>query len=358
VDEMPLPYFVLRVRRTHLVEDSIDSIRAIKLIDPNSLKKQLRVEFAGEEGIDEGGVKKEWFQLVVQDLFSLKYGMFSQDDETRTHWFNQRSHDFDAFELLGMVLGLAIYNGVILDLHFPLFVYKKLCGVESELSDLAEINPGLCRGLRQLLGFPGDVSVMDLNFRIHYEYYGSLEMYDLKPDGDQTPVTNANRIEYAELYRHYLLDVSVAPQFDAFKRGYDAVCSLGPALQMFGPAELQLVICGSPELNFDELEKGTSYENGYDKDHPTIKHFWEVVHGMSLEEKKQLLFFTTGSDRSPIGGLGKLNLVITRQVADTDRLPTSHTCFNHLILPDYESKKKLDTMLKKAIANSLGFGLL
>ena len=55
-------------------------IRAIKLIDSNSLKKQLRVEFAGEEGIDEGGVKKEWFQLVVQDLFSLKYGMFIQDD--------------------------------------------------------------------------------------------------------------------------------------------------------------------------------------------------------------------------------------------------------------------------------------
>jgi ubiquitin-protein ligase E3 A len=71
-----------------------------------------------------------------------------------------------------------------------------------------------------------------------------------------------------------------------------------------------------------------------------------------------LLFFATGSDRAPIGGLSKLGLVITRQGPDSEKLPTAHTCFNHLILPEYSTKEKLKEKLKKAINNAEGFGLL
>jgi ubiquitin-protein ligase E3 A len=40
------------------------------------------------------------------------------------------------------------------------------------------------------------------------------------------------------------------------------------------------------------------------------------------------------------------------------RLPTAHTCFNVLLLPDYESKSKLRDRLLKAITYSKGFGML
>jgi len=355
---LDLPYFILKIRRDHLIHDSLDTITVIKMENPSDLKKQLRVKFAGEDGVDEGGVQKEWFQLFVEDIFSVKYGMFIQNDETRTHWFNQKSHDFPEFELLGTVVGLAIYNGVILDLHFPLLVYKKLCGMKPTLDDLADINPGLARGLKQLLQYNGDNIEEDINldFQISYDYYGSLETHNLKDNGENIPVTYANRQEYVDLYVQYLLQSSVAAQFESFKKGFDTVCA-GPALELFMPEELQLLICGSPDLDFTTLEKDTSYDNGYDKDHPTIKNFWEIVHKFSLEEKKKLLFFATGSDRSPIGGLGKLNFVITRHGGDTDRLPSSHTCFNHLLLPEYRSKKKMERLLKQALANSTGFGL-
>ena len=68
--------------------------------------------------------------------------------------------------------------------------------------------------------------------------------------------------------------------------------------------------------------------------------------------------FTTGSDRVPIGGLGKLKLVIARNGSDSDRLPTSHTCFNVLLLPDYKDKDKLLERLTKAISYAKGFGML
>jgi ubiquitin-protein ligase E3 A len=111
-------------------------------------------------------------------------------------------------------------------------------------------------------------------------------------------------------------------------------------------------------LDFEELEKVTIYDNGYYEDHPVIKNFWEVVHSLSVEEKKKLLFFATGSDRSPIGGLGKLTFVITRHGPDSDRLPSAHTCFNHLLLPEYNTKDKLKDRLLASINNAEGFGLM
>jgi len=128
-------------------------------------------------------------------------------------------------------------------------------------------------------------------------------------------------------------------------------------LQLFLPEELELLVCGDPTLDFDALEEGTYYDNGFTAEHPTVKAFWEIVHSFTLEQKKRLLFFTTGSDRAPIGGLSKLKLIVARNGPDSDRLPTSHTCFNHLLLPEYSTKEKLRDYLLKAISNAEGFGL-
>ena len=38
-------------------------------------------------------------------------------------------------------MGLAIFNGVLLDLPLPLAAYKKLLGLQPELSDLKELKP-------------------------------------------------------------------------------------------------------------------------------------------------------------------------------------------------------------------------
>ena len=69
-----------------------------------------------------------------------------------------------------------------------------------------------------------------------------------------------------------------------------------------------------------------------------VKWFWQVVHGLQQEQQKQLLFFVTGSDRVPIKGLASLTpeFTISRAGPHSDRLPTAHTCFNHLLLPDYQ----------------------
>jgi len=65
-------YFVLRVRRDCLVEDSFNGVS--EGVGPGQIKKALRIEFKGEEGIDAGGLRKEWFLLLVRDVFNPEHG--------------------------------------------------------------------------------------------------------------------------------------------------------------------------------------------------------------------------------------------------------------------------------------------
>eukprot|EP00029_Vermamoeba_vermiformis_P000446 TRINITY_DN1050_c0_g2_i1.p1 TRINITY_DN1050_c0_g2~~TRINITY_DN1050_c0_g2_i1.p1 ORF type:complete len:725 (-),score=207.85 TRINITY_DN1050_c0_g2_i1:153-2327(-) len=351
---MTSPFLELRVRREHLIEDSLSQLSAA---DRTDLVKELKVQFVGEEGIDEGGVSKEWFQLIVKEIFDPKYGMFIEDEVNRLQWFNSASRDFPEFELTGILLGLAIYNGVILDMHLPVVVYKKLLGLKLSLEDVKQVNPGLYRGLKQLNDYDGDVEDLDLTFQIVYDFFGQNIVHNLLLNGANIPVTNDNKQQYIDLYVQYLLEESVKQQFDWFLKGFRHVMQTDLA-SLFLPEELELLVCGDPSLDFEALEReGTLYDNGFTPEHQTVKDFWEIVHSFTLEQKKRLLFFTTGSDRAPIGGLSKLKLILARNGPDSDRLPTSHTCFNHLLLPEYSSKEKLRDYLLKAISNAEGFGL-
>jgi len=357
-------YLLLQVRRNHIISDSL---RALAHKRSEDFKKPLRIHFQGEKGIDAGGLRKEFFQLVIGELFDARYGMFLVDEESRTFRFNPDSLESTLeFELIGTLIGLAIYNSTILDLHFPTVVYKKLLDRKPTLEDLAKINPSLAHGLVQLLEFDGDVeSTFARDFTVSYKTaFDEQKVHELKPDGSNIPVTNSNRHEFVELYVEWMLSKSIERQFKPFYKGFHQVCG-GEALKLFRPTELELLVCGSSTYDFEELESVTRYEDGYEKNSPIIRDFWSIVHNdLSQDEKRKLLEFCTGSDRVPIRGLASINLTISKAGPDSQQLPTSHTCFNHLLLPDYAAsdnesrKEKLRRLLRLALQNSKGFGLI
>ncbi|XP_048526235.1 ubiquitin-protein ligase E3A isoform X2 [Dendroctonus ponderosae] len=356
------PYLRVKVRRDNIIDDALVELEMISMENPNDLKKQLVVEFEGEQGIDEGGVSKEFFQLVIEEIFNPDYAMFTMQNESQTVWFNPTSFESTAqFTLIGIVLGLAIYNNIILAVNFPMVLYRKLMGRKGSFEDLVDWNPILYSSLKQMLEYEDSdlEEVFMQTFRISYQdVFGTIINYDLKDKGDKIPVTQENKYEFVELYADFLLNKSVEKQFKAFYKGFQMVVDESPLEQLFRPEEIELLICGSKNFDFDELENSTEYDGGYSNDAQVIKDFWSLVHAFSLEDKRKLLQFTTGSDRVPIGGLSRLKLVIARNGPDSDRLPTAHTCFNVLLLPEYSSKEKLKDRLVKAINYSKGFGML
>ncbi|GFR22660.1 ubiquitin-protein ligase E3A [Trichonephila clavata] len=358
----PNPYLRLRVKRDHLIDDALVGLEMVAMENPTNLKKQLVVEFEGEQGIDEGGVSKEFFQLVVEEIFNPDFAMFTLNPETQMYWFNPTSFESDAqFTLIGIILGLAIYNNIILDVHFPMVVYRKLMGKKGTFYDLSDWNPTLYKGLKDLLSYEGDdmETVYMQTFRITYkDVFGTVLVHDLKENGEKVLVNQSNKEEFVRLYADFLLNKSIAKQFQAFKRGFQMVTDDSPLKMLFRPEEIELLVCGNKNFDFNALEEATEYDGGYQSDTPIIKWFWQLVHDFNLDQKRKLLQFTTGSDRVPVGGLSKLKLVIARHGPDSDRLPTAHTCFNVLLLPEYSSKEKLEERLLKAINYSKGFGML
>jgi len=243
--------------------------------------------------------------------------------------------------------------------RFPHVVYKKLMGQPVGLSDLKRAFPPLARGFEALLEYADDdlENAFALCMQVDYEEFGQTRTYDLLPNGGDVPVTRDNRHEYVRLYAKYLLEDSIARQFGAFQRGFHTVCG-GDCLQLFRWEELELLICGSPVLDFEALERVAQYDDGFSRQHPTISALWEVIHELPVELQKRFLFFCTGSDRVPIKGLGNLNFVISRNGTDESRLPSAHTCFNHLLLPEYQHKERLKQQLLKAINDTEGFHII
>uniref|UniRef100_A0A672LM94 Probable E3 ubiquitin-protein ligase HERC3 n=1 Tax=Sinocyclocheilus grahami TaxID=75366 RepID=A0A672LM94_SINGR len=293
------PFLVLHVRRNLLVSDALRELTVYNDVD---LKKPLKVIFDGEEAVDAGGVTKEFFLLLLKELMDPIYGMFTQYSESNLLWFSDKCFvEHNWFHLIGIICGLAIYNSTVVDLHFPLVLYKKLLNVSPTLDDLKELSP---------------------------------------TEG-----------------RYYVFSDSVQEQYSAFSSGFLKVCG-GEILSLFQPSELMAMVVGNNNYNWEEMEKNASYKGEFSASHPTVKMFWEVFHEFPLEKKKQFLLFLTGSDRIPIHGMASLRIVIQSTAAEEHYLPVAHTCYNMLDMPCYQTKETLRHRLTQAVEQYEGFSLV
>ncbi|TDH16305.1 hypothetical protein EPR50_G00018530 [Perca flavescens] len=351
------PYLVLHVRRDHLVSDTLRELTMYSDVD---LKKPLKVIFDGEEAVDAGGVTKEFFLLLLKELMDPVYGMFTYYKESNLLWFSDKCFvEQNWFHLIGIICGLAIYNSTVVDLHFPLVLYKKLLNVPSKLEDFKELSPTEARSLQQLLDYEGgDVEeTFLLNFAITRENYGMTEVKELIPGGESISVDKNNRKEFVGAYLRYVFSDSVSEQYSAFSSGFLKVCG-GDILSLFQPSELMAMVVGNNNYNWEEMEKNAVYKGEYTATHPTVRLFWEVFHEFPLEKKKQFLLFLTGSDRIPIHGMESLRIIIQSTTAEEHYLPVAHTCYNLLDMPRYQTKEILCRRLTRAVEQYEGFSLV
>ncbi|KAJ4921946.1 hypothetical protein JOQ06_021717 [Pogonophryne albipinna] len=349
--DMNLLFLNIKVRRAQLLSDSLDELTRKRC----DLKKKLRVTFVGEAGLDMGGLTKEWFLLLVRQIFHTDYGMFTYMKDSRCHWFSSWKCD-----------NYSEYQKLLTPPTVPCDPNTSIGMATATLDDLQQIMPELAHGLAELLNYEGNVEEdFYLTFQVFQEEMGVVKSHNLKPGGDKIPVTKLNRKEYVQLYVDFLLNKSIYKQFAAFFHGFHSVCASdalmvrSPLLvvnELLRPEEVEMLVCGSPDLEMIALQKAAQYE-GYSKTDSTVRCFWDVVLSFPLELQKKMLHFATGSDRVPVGGMADLNFKISKIDVPTDWLPISHTCFNQICLPPYRNRKELKHKLTIAISNAEGFGL-
>lgn len=357
-----VPFFVMNIDRKDMVSQAMSYCENAS---DEVLKMPLKIVFNGEDGIDEGGVKKEFFQLLVSQLFDVRFGMFIPCGESgRYLWMNKDcTFSLSEYKLIGVLFGLAVYNEIILSVSFPSVLYKKMLNLPLKFVDLESVDPELYSGLKSLLEYEPiqdveNVFCLDNEVQWQDSLLGETRRKELIQGGAETPVTGDNRQAYVDAYMRWVLEESISQQFNGFMSGFARV--IDPSTMfMFLPQELELLISGYHHLDFHELQTSTSYVGWSSStgDVECIKWFWEVVNEMDSNQKQRLLKFFSGSSRAPIEGLSKLDFILQRMGPSSNSLPTSHTCFNTLLIPEYDSKFLLKERLLKAIEECEGFGL-
>ncbi|CAF4157074.1 unnamed protein product [Rotaria sp. Silwood2] len=353
------PVLVLHVDRKTIVRDTINQLDKLKEED---FKKPLQVYFHNEEGLDAGGIRKEFFLLLTKEILDPKYGMFTFYEETNTIWFSEHMTEDEAmYKLIGTLCALAVYNITIIDLPFPLALYKKLLKKgKIDLDDMKSLSPTIYQSLKSVLNYTADdlETALCFTFIIEREFCDEKSQIELKPGGASIMVNQNNKQEFVDLYIDYIFNKSCEIQFQAFSAGFRRVINSKP-LELFYPDELMSFVVGNNHYDWNEFQKKTEYKGEYHANHPVIQWFWQVFHKMSEAEKKKFLLFLTGSDRVPVFGWSQtLPMTIQRSHIDDIHLPVSHTCFNILDLPAYSSKEILKAKLLEAIQHNQGFNLV
>ncbi|KAL3435257.1 E3 ubiquitin-protein ligase RSP5 [Aspergillus tetrazonus] len=351
----------VKVRRNNIFEDSYAEIMRQSASD---LKKRLMIKFDGEDGLDYGGLSREFFFLLSHEMFNPFYCLFEYSaHDNYTLQINPHSgvnpEHLNYFKFIGRVVGLAIFHRRFLDSFFIGAFYKMMLRKKVSLQDMEGVDEDLHRNLTWTL--ENDIEgIIDLTFTVDDEKFGERRTIELKPGGEDIPVTNENKHEYVELVTEWKIVKRVEEQFNAFMSGFN---ELIPAdlVNVFDERELELLIGGIADIDVDDWKKHTDYR-GYQEQDEVIQNFWKIVRTWDAEQKSRLLQFTTGTSRIPVNGFkdlqgsdGPRRFTIEKS-GDPIALPKSHTCFNRLDLPPYKSHEVLEHKLSIAVEETLGFG--
>ncbi|KAK8853332.1 hypothetical protein IAR55_004036 [Kwoniella newhampshirensis] len=353
----------LNIRRQYVFEDSF---RALQRKTGDEIKYgKLSVKFHHEDGVDAGGVTREWYSVLAQQIFDPNFALFEPcAADKQTYQPNKASSVNDEhlsyFKFVGRVIGKAVYDGRLLDAYFNRAFYKQILGRTVDMRDLESIDPEYHKSLQWMLD--NDITgVIDQEFTTEDDQFGEKKIVELKELGARIPVTEENKDEYVRLVVSYRLDNSIKDQIKAFLEGFYEIIP-PEIIQIFEPDQLELLISGITTVDVDELKNATQM-SGWKPTDPEISWFWRALRSFSQEERSRFLMFVTSSSRVPLGGFTQLQgssgtqpFQIQKLYAKEGSLPQASTCFNLLLLPTYASYEQLRERLQFAITETGGFG--
>ncbi|XP_047449633.1 probable E3 ubiquitin-protein ligase HERC4 isoform X2 [Mugil cephalus] len=347
------PIFQLTLRRTHLVEDTF---RQLAAADHCAFQRELVVQFVDNRNLSLVN-KKDFFLHVFKELMDPKSGIVMYNESETVAWFPPRPKvEEKTYFLFGVLCGLALYNHNIVYMPFTQALFKKLVRVKPSLDDLKEFDPILAESKRCILEdyAPDMIKTLETTFTVPW----CGEEVELDPKEPRKLVTGANRKEFVDAFVDYVFNKSVEKTFEAFRTGFFKVCNID-VVEFFQPEELQAVMVGQENYDWDVFKQNTVYEGDYHAGHPNILIFWEVFETMTPEEKKKFLLFVTGSDRVPFLGMESIRMrVAVLPNSDEHHLPEALTCHCLLLLPIYRRypvNKTMQTRLLEAINHNRGF---
>ncbi|GBG30225.1 E3 ubiquitin-protein ligase NEDD4-like [Hondaea fermentalgiana] len=365
VPKGPANVLRLYIHRNSLLMDSMAKLMAVH--DMEKLQMRIKVEYEGEEGIDAGGIAKDWFLRVSQLLFAEDSGLFVMS-ESEAGGYDVRlapaAPDGGALEswfyFVGRVLGKAILDRQLVDVKLSGTLFKQILGMHVDIDDLRESDPALVKNMMWMLENDID-GILFEEFCVNVDPHPNAPVQeqvivDLVPGGRNIEVTNENKEDYVEKMLKWRAVDSCRPHIEAIRRGlFEVVPEATLRAADFSLAELEMLWNGLPFIDVQQIRAGCVYQGGFDANSPAVHWFWTLFRDMDAADQALLLRFATGTSKVPMDGFTPpFNLTLNDQL-DRHALCKAHACFNQVVLPDYATEAVLRDKVLFAIRNTDGF---
>lgn len=361
----------LKINRENILDSSV---RALKHFGTGDWCKIFEIEFLNEYGLDWGGVRREWYELLCKALFnpqnncdSCMFMRFKNDRQGLIHPNPNSNQKLSMYEFAGKIVGKTLLDSAfgatckcLVSARFTRSFLAQWIGLRVNYRYFEQDDPDLYVSKIKFI-LENDVSELDLYF-VEEEYDKRtgklLRTFDLIPNGSNIKVTEENKIRYLDSLAQFRLSTSVKEQVEAFLKGLNDLIP-DHLLSIFDENEIELLVCGAATYSVSDLRQNHVVTCAVYDFQKVVDWFWKSLATFTEEEFARLLQFTTGCSTLPPGGFAELNPRFQITSALTYRnLPTAHTCFNQICLPDFDSFEDFDRALRIAITEgSEGFGL-
>lgn len=330
----------------------------------NKTNGYFKIKFRNEDGIDCGGLTKEFIELAFKEIIKPENDFF----EVRNNYYffkhhvyedeNQRAIYREKYLCIGILFGLVIQNKLTIPFHFPPYFYKKLLHRNITLSDFRCFDhERLIQYQRMMDRSLTKDSMVDYTYRDSLSYreidlvnFQIITTDDYKP----TPLTDENKDTYIGDVLKWIFIISVYDEFKAFEKGFNMVKNDPFFYHSFRLDELDRLVSGVYHRNWDEFKKATRY-NGYTNQSKTIVWFWKYFDKLDEDGKLNVMKFIRASTSIPPGGMKDIHIKINK--TSNLGLPMAHTCFEELDLPEYKSFKDLKDKCDLALSYTDYFGM-
>ncbi|KAH0619056.1 hypothetical protein JD844_018680 [Phrynosoma platyrhinos] len=251
----------------------------IMSLSPLDLRRRLWVIFPGEEGLDYGGVAREWFFLLSHEVLNPMYCLFEYaGKDNYCLQINPASYinpdHLKYFRFIGRFIAMALFHGKFIDTGFSQPFYKRILNKPVGIKDLESVDPEFYNSLIWVKENNIEECGLEMYFSVDKEILGEIKSHDLKPNGSNILVTEENKEEYIRLIAEWRLSRGVEEQTQAFFEGFNEILPQ-QYLQYFDAKELEVLLCGMQEIDLNDWQRHTIYRH-YTRTSKQIVWFWQV----------------------------------------------------------------------------------
>ena len=351
-------------RKNYLIE----SMKQIKKID---LYKELKINFIGEVSYDAGGIEREWFTVLFQNLEGEKLNLFHISDSQEFSYIinpflKSTNRNLEYFNFIGKLIGKALLDNITINICFNKLIYKLILEEEITFDDLVFIDTQLYNSLKNLKN-TNTQNLKDLGLYYSIEQNdknGNIHSFNLIKNGNEIPIKTID--DYITKRIEFMIS-----QIEIFcKEIRNSLYQLIPkdTLEKMTSDELELIINGRPFIDIEEWKSFSQYREPLNQNSQIIIWFWEIMNTLNQNQLSNFLQFSTGTARVPIGGFAELEsnrgnisrftIVQIPFVNNCKNYIKAHTCFNRIEIPNFPTKDLLQEAIE-FIGNCeiLGFGI-